>query len=340
MIASLWQRPAALFRQWSDRWLRRRIPRTRGLTLNQRRIFILPTRDGMGFLLMLTAIFIGGINYANSLILGVAFLLVSVFLVSILHTYANLSGLRISAGRSENAFAGEEAVFWVTLSSGSPVDVDSTAVSGREHESIRLCWGTATPQMVDLIESHEVAVRMLLPVAERGVYHPPRLKVETWFPLGLLTAWSVIELDMSCLVYPRPRESELPARGDVSAMPGEQRRPRGSDDFDGLKPYVPGDHPRHIAWKNYARTGELYAKQFIARDEHERWLDWYAFGGFGVEERLSRLCYWVVRYGDEGRSFGLKLPALEIAPGSGELQVKRCLEQLARYGLSETDASV
>ena len=329
MIALL-QRPKKLFNSWSENWLKRRLPRTRSLTLNQRRIFIIPTRDGIGFLLMLAAIFVGGINYANSLILGVSFLLVSLFLVSILHTYGNLSGLQVSAGRSQSAFVGEEAVLTVNLSSES----------GQDYEAIRLDWGKGKPQSVDLIDAKELSVRMLLPMTQRGYYYPPRLKVETRFPLGLLRAWSWIDLDTNCLVYPKPKPNDYPRRSEGAGLDGERLLNEGSDDFDGLKTYVAGDSPRNVAWKTYARTGEMYSKVFVGQEEHEQWLSWEAFAGLAIEERLSRLCYWVVQFSDDGRTFGLRLPGIEIRPRRGEPHRRECLERLACYGLTDTNSTL
>ncbi|MCW8886992.1 MAG: DUF58 domain-containing protein [Motiliproteus sp.] len=317
---SLLRRPRAIFQQWSEDWLSRRLPKSRSLTLNQRRIFILPTRDGLGYLMMLTAIFIGGINYANSLMLGIAFLLVSLFLISILHTYGNLSGLQISAGRTENAFVGEDAVFWLSLQGAAK----------QQHESIRLTWQSGAGELVDLIESPQQQVRMLLPVHQRGHFSPKRLKIETCFPLGLLRAWSWIDMDMSCLVYPKPIKNAYPESLYRNGEEGDQLVQEGSDDFDGLKDYVAGDNPRHIAWKNYARSGDLYSKVFVGYEDHERWLDWQAYGD-EIELRLSKLSYWVVRLRDQDHSFGLRLPGIEIAPGRGEQHARHCLEALALY---------
>jgi len=313
------------YRHWSDQWLRRRAPRCRRAVLDQRRIFILPTRNGLYFLLMALAIFLGGINYGNSLILGTAFLLISLFMVSILHTFANLSGLVLEAGRAESAFAGEEAAFSLRLRAGS----------GRGHEAVRLSWGRALPQFVDLIDRPEAGVTLLLPVTRRGYYRPRRLKLETWFPLGLLRAWSWIDLDMAAYVYPAPIACAYPQRLDAGGPEGELLAGEGSDDFDGLRRYRPGDSPRQIAWRHYARSGELHSKQFVARRSAAHWLEWEMFAGLPVEQRLGRLCYWVRQLSERNQRYGLRLPGLELAPEQGREQERRCLEALALYGLAD-----
>ena len=56
-------------------------------------------------------LFVAGVNYDNTMILNFSFFLVSLFVVNILQTFSNLSGMEVSAGHSEPAFVGAEAKF-------------------------------------------------------------------------------------------------------------------------------------------------------------------------------------------------------------------------------------
>ncbi len=308
--------------QCSAGWLNRRLPRSHSATLNQRRIFILPTRNGLYFLLMTVVLFLGGINYANSLILLVALMLVSLFLVAILHTYANLSGLTLESGRTQPAFVGQEAAIGIRLHSGR-----------REHQSIQLSWPGLLPQRLDLVDNASCAIKLLLPVTQRGLCRPPRLRVESCYPLGLLRAWSWVALDSQCLVYPQAIEDSYPLRDARGGGQGERLAQQGSDDFDGLRRYQDGDNPRRIAWKSYAREGRLYTKVFASYSAEAHWLEWGAYAGMAQEARLSRLCYWVLRLNQQQRRFGLRLPGVELPPDYGDPHRLRCLKALALYGL-------
>lgn len=308
--------------QWLEGWLSRRLPRSHSATLNQRRIFILPTRNGLYFLLMTAVLFLGGINYGNSLILLVALMLVSLFLVSILHTYANLSGLTLESGRTQPAFVGQEAAIGIRLRSG-----------GREHESIQLSWPGLRPQRLDLLNNGCCDITLLLPVSQRGFCRPPRLRVESCYPLGLLRAWSWVALDSQCLVYPQAIADSYPLREAQGGGQGERLAQQGSDDFDGLRRYQEGDNPRRIAWKSYAREGRLYTKVFASYSTEEHWLEWDAYAGMAQEARLSRLCHWVLKLDQQQHRFGLRLPGVELAPASGDPHRLRCLKSLALYGL-------
>src|SRR5687768_5226961 len=85
------------------------------VVLVQRRIFILPARPGVAFAFVLLLMLVGSINYSLSLGFVLTFLLGSVGFTAMLHTFRNLAGLRIKAGRTAPVFAGETARFAVCL---------------------------------------------------------------------------------------------------------------------------------------------------------------------------------------------------------------------------------
>ncbi|MFH7617396.1 DUF58 domain-containing protein, partial [Pseudomonas syringae pv. tagetis] len=82
----------------------RRIPPASRITLVHRRIFIMPTRIGLTFALVLVLMLLVAINYQISLSYGLTFLLMSVGVLAILQTYRNVSGLILSAGVTRSLF--------------------------------------------------------------------------------------------------------------------------------------------------------------------------------------------------------------------------------------------
>lgn len=311
------------YRQRWQRWLNRRIPRETQVTLNQRRIFIFLTRQGGLAGLMVTALFVGGINYANNLLLALSFFLASLFVIAIHHTYANLSGLRITAVSASPAFAGEEARFLLRFDD----------VREREHESLVLEWNGATVSVAWVNGVQEVAVP--LATRQRGWFRPPRLKLSSTYPLGLLRAWTWLDLDMAAVVYPHPEPSDTLPAGPGRDGEGERQRKRGHEDFDGLRDFVAGDPLAHISWKHLARGRGLLTKTYASEEIGSDMLDWDALPGLGIETRLSRLAWWVVLLAQQNHAFGLRLPGTEIAAGLGIEQRDACLRALALFGREE-----
>ncbi|CDM40391.1 DUF58 domain-containing protein [Ectopseudomonas oleovorans] len=312
---------AALKPLW-QRWLARRIPPAASVRLNQRRIFILPSRVGGAFAVALLLMLLVGINYQNSLAYGLTFLLMAVFVVTILHTYRNLAGLVLKAGGGAAVFVGEQACFRVRLESRE-----------REHQAIALGWPPAELMLRDVPRQGQTEVDLSQPAVRRGWLRPERLRVESRFPLGLLVAWSWVDLDQAVLVYPRPLEGELPLSAglDDEEEEGMRARGQGADDFQGLREYQPGDSKRRLDWKAYSRGQGLLVKDFAMLSGHDLWLDFDSLGG-DSEMRLSLLCYWVLQFTERQQTFGLQLPGQVIAPDYGEGHRDVCLRALALFG--------
>ena len=315
--------------------MRSRIRPQSPVTLQQRIIYILPTRSGLMFLVAVGIIFIAAINYAVSLAFGLAFFMISVWVLGILYTWNNLNGLQLTALSTPAVFCGEEIAFNVLLSRSLH----------RKHESLELHyqedWRTRRPTLecpvihTDLVDADREQVQVIAPARRRGHYKAPLVRVSTTFPLGLARAWSIVDLDQHCLVYPRPVAFQMDQFNSGSGGSDDASiSKRGSEDFYGLREYVPGDPLRQVAWKAVARGQGMQVKEFVDYVDSKIWLDWDMFYGFSTEERLSRLCYCVLQLSKSGNPFGLKIPGTEIPPGTGPEHKLRLLKALALFGES------
>ena len=294
----------------------------REAVLARRRVFMLPTRAGVVFALVLLLMLAGSINYALSLGFILTFLLAGLGITGILHTYRNLAGLRITAARTSAVFAGEVAQFRVRIENRSGTDRYSLALTRNKRDVTRVDAPAAC------------AVIAVAPVGtvRRGVLRPGRFTLFTRFPIGLFHAWSYVELDTECLVYPRPATPGLPLPHDVSHFPEGSRAGRGTQDFSGLRDYQPGDAPRHIAWKAAARGQALLTKQFIGGASGElRFSLAQLPADLGLEEKLSCLTRWVLDANRAGLAYALELPGTLLPLSSGAAHRERCLEALARF---------
>jgi uncharacterized protein (DUF58 family) len=308
-----------------SRWLDRRIPRSHRLTLSQQSIFIFPTVTGFAFGGLVMLLVLGAINYQNSLVYGVAFLLGSLFLVTILYTFRNLSGLTIELVEAATGFVGEDVEFQVRVS----------RPKGKGREGVQLGWLGAIPQWAELYDSEACTVRLFVRATHRGWLDPGRLLIETHYPLGLLRAWTWVDLGGRALVYPQPlfidRPEQVARRGDD----GELIDPQGSDDFSDMRRYRSGDPVRHIMWRVYARSDQLVVKEYANYLDPRLMLDYDRVSG-GVEERLSRLTGMALNAARSAREFGLVLPGMSINPGIGDGHRDAVLKALALHGLPQT----
>ncbi|HEU0225419.1 MAG TPA: DUF58 domain-containing protein [Steroidobacteraceae bacterium] len=312
----------AYLRRRVREWIRRRQgPDTGPVTLRRGRIYILPTGLGIAFGVMLFAMLMGSLNYANNLGLALTFLLGSLGVVAMQACHRNLETLIAREAGADPPFAGDDAVFRLALANPG----------GLPRRDLEASANAAPAPAVTVDAAGEATVRIAVPTRRRGWVTLERLEIATRFPYGLFRAWAVLHPGLRCLVFPRPA-ADAPPPPPVPGEAGGAAR-RGEDDFAGLKDYHPGDPPRHIAWKAYARAGELLVKEFSGAAEPLPVFDLADAPGADLEARLSVLARWIVDAQARGETYGLRLPGLEIPPQPGEAQRRRCLAALATFEL-------
>lgn len=306
-----------------DRFIRRcRSDRQGRATVGPQQIYIIPTRQGLGFGLLLILMWIGSINYANNLGLLLTFLLSGLGLMAMLHTWRNLLGLSLRRGRSEPVFKGQQARFEIRVSNPRR----------DERPGIQLQVAAGEPVSGDLAPGGEEIFTLNVRAARRGRFPLPRCTLSTRYPLGLLYAWCYLELAAETLVYPAPGP-RTPAISQPSYRPSPHGdKGVGSDDFIGLRSYRPGDSPRQIDWKAQAREQGLHTKQFGGDRADMLWIDWAHYPELETEARLSALCRAVLEAAEQQQAFGLRLPDRELKPARGNTQLQAALAALALYG--------
>ena len=291
------------------------------LTLHN--LYILPSRLGFYFLLMLSVVWLIGTNYQNNLILSLVFLLLSVFLIGILRTFSNLVGIKISYLRAEPVFASDEVFFQFKLESARK----------KKRESIELSWqfSNLEPVIVDLAPGESKVVKVPLKTQKRGKLKPSRLLIQTYFPLGMYRCWTWIRWEIDTVVYAKPISVERIA-SLATDEEGDGTHPTiGGDDYNGLHEYRPGDQLKHVAWKSYAKGLGLYTKEFGQSLSHELWLDYEATLGHDMESKLSGLTYWALEYHQMDEHYGLRLPGFSLEPNKGERHKNDVLTAIALH---------
>lgn len=302
--------------------------------LGARRLYILPTRAGLVFAVLVLGLLIGAINYGLSLAYLFTFWFAGIGIVGMMHTQRNLSGLKLQTHTSPPVFAGEHARLLLEIENSSRLP----------RYRIRLAHPNGTAQASDVPAAGKAELALVMQECKRGWQPLGRFAIESRYPLGLFRCWTVLEMNgpdstpHGVLIYPMPAHDPLP----LPASPGVEKNEKPSrfegDDFTGLRGYQTGDPPRRIAWKAAARSHHLLTKQFNTENpapgNAQFRLEWSRTPEQETEARLSRLTRWALDAHAAGAMFELILPGRSIAMGSGEAHLRSCLEALARYGQS------
>jgi uncharacterized protein (DUF58 family) len=300
------------------------VPAPGEVILGRRQLFMLPTRFGLLFALLLVVQLLAAINYANGLAYALTFLLGSLAVVSMLYTHRNLMRLRIAAGTCAPVFSGEIARFRIHLANDGPIPRFGVAVVHNKNQMAR----------VDIPAHGSAEVEISVPAVKRGDLAFPDVALSTRFPLGLLYSWSRrVSLHKPCLVYPCPADPTPRPPGETEAPEPIQGINAGGDDYIGTREFRPGDSPHHVDWKAVARGVGWYIKQFGGSQQAMVWLEWDTLTGLDTETRLSLLTRWVLDAERDGLLYGLRLPDKTYAPAAGASHQHECLRALALFGL-------
>jgi len=292
-------------------------------TLDRRHVYILPTRSGMLFGLILAGMLLGSINYTLSLGFVLVFWLGGLGVVAMLHTWRNLAHLSVVPGRIKPVFAGETARFHFIVREHNH----------RSRHAIGMQQDKDLPVLEDVPADGEAEICLPLLTTRRGWLRTGRISVFTQFPLGLFHAWGYVELDTACLVYPHPAPPGVPLpQNSIQQAPRGTYSTGGDEDFSGLRSYKTGDSMRRVDWKASAREQGMYTKEFQGQGQQVLWLDWETTAGRDTEARLSLLTRWVLDAHEAGIAWGLRLPAITLQSGDGDTHLQESLRALALHG--------
>lgn len=317
--------PNALRQRFAAWALRRQRSHQGTITLSQRVIYILPTRQGIALGFLLALMLLGDINYSLSLGYVLTFLLAMMAVMSMLHAFRNLARLEVRAGGARPVFCGETARFAFHFRNPGTLERYQLVLRHENGDTVAF----------DAPARQDTEVAFPVAAARRGWLQSGRLTLYTEFPLGLFHAWTYLHFDTRCLVYPRPIEEAVLPPGETPDGAGK-RSIAGDDDFAGLRGYVEGDALPRIAWKAYARERGLQVKQFSTQVGEELWLDFAAAPESDTEGKLARMARWVLDAEAQGLRYGLKLPDGEVPPNVGSAHRDECLRRLALFDRDET----
>jgi uncharacterized protein (DUF58 family) len=305
-------------------WVKRRQGTdTLPLTLQRRRLYILPTRAGLGFGTLLVFMLIAGLNYANSVAMFLTFLLGGFALVTMHLCHRNLQGASLYAAHAPPTFALRPGTLYLTLGNEAPMTRYRIESGVSDDPTLHADVPAQGRQHIDL------------PVAapKRGIVTIERVRLTTVHPFGLFRTWTWVHAPIEMLVYPRPAGS-LPMPTESGRKAGNRSQGHsGADEWHSLRPFRDGDSPRQVDWKAYAREAPLLVKEYTAMGSELRVFDFNRLGNLDTEARLEQLSRWVVDAEERGDRYGLELPGVHIAPDRGTDHRHKCLAALAVHGL-------
>lgn len=290
------------------------------LRISWRRIFILPTKPGLFFGLVVLLMLIASLNFNNNMGLMMTFLLFGLAQVAIYRVFFNLKDLIINHVTAQPIFLGNKAEFLIYLKSTiTKYDICVNLLEKKKKNCLP-----------ELIANEIKPLGYTTQTKKRGWLVLGKIKIHTSFPFGLFFAWIVTNIEAKCLVYPMPEKAPPPFPTHPQSD-GETNTIKQGEDFHGLKPFASGDSMRLIAWKRTAQTGELISREFQQTHGKKLYLDFTQIPLAETEAKLSRLTAWVMSAQQKQLDYCLKLPNFDSGFGNSSQHYLTCLKNLALF---------
>jgi len=313
------------------------------------RVFILPTRFGVYFITIIFILFLMSLSYGHSLAISATFLFVSIVVISIVYTNYNLYGVYLLEERSKKTFFIKDD-FQISLDnewSRPRPDIEIEVNLHSLHEKRALTYSGAT-SLQGLMDSSVNLKPLASLKSRRGAYHIEKIKVSSAFPFGLFRSWKFLKPSSeqsTIYIFPNPLEPK--AEGEIVFGPQNMQKDQvdmskqtkrlvtrsgvGTENFYEHSPYRDSGGIKRIDWKIYSRTHELFEKNY--EDEHKSryLLDRKNFQSYPLELQMSYLCFYILKFTREGKSFALILNDETPHWDSGKKYEQSCLIRLSEF---------
>lgn len=336
-----------------QRYLFKRIKRESQTELTARRIYILPTREGVFFCITIFLLLAGAMNYNNSLLFIFTFLLAGIGIITMYHTHNNLLHAITRANETAAVYAGEDLIIPIQISLKSNqtkarynlvLEIFDTENRNLKKDKKKNSKKNSSKknkftqqQFFDLGENEKHITNFRIETSKRGYLKPPRLTLSSRYPLGLLRAWSNLLLDQQYLVYPKPLAKAELYKIKFSAEDGAGEQGKGHDEFIELREKTPSDAYTHVHWKVFARSGLMLVKQYGGTASENINLKWSDFPQYDTEKRLSLFTRILLEAYQQQQFFSLELPNEFVPLGAGSVNLHHCLKVLALFQTDESE---
>ena len=297
-------------------------------SVGRKQLYILPTKIGWYFALLLVALFGIAVKFDNQAAFMMLFILVGIGNAVMLSTHNNVIRLELEMGSVAHCFATQHV----------KANLRITNPTRRARYAIYVACGDHT-QVIDLAAHDSKSLTLEIMAPERGRLELEPVILSSQYPAGLFFCWTKRSyFAASAIVYPEPVDLvDL----TISQHEGQHEIDRGAEvisqgDFRGLRHFQEGDRLRDVHWPALAKTNKLITKEYDTPSVSQHSFVWEDLPQhLSTENKLSQLSYWINRADSQGVRFSLSLPTASFVLNEGPSHKHDCLSALALFPKDE-----
>jgi len=293
--------------------------------------FMMPTNEGIRFLLATLLLALASFNTGNNLIYLIFGLMLSIILLSYVLAALNTRGLRLKVKVPGPVYASEESEVIIRIRN----EKRFASYSIR----IRLPDELSSSAFLPFIQGGGASsVRARISPKARGVFGYGSFIIESSFPFIFFKRRCKVHVDGSLTVYPALMDIDLGVLWGNKGEGAHTQRPGEGDELLSLREFREGDSQKSVHWKASAKSHGLLVKEYASLMPKTVVL-MIDGSGESSPDLFERSVSWAasaaIRLIESGYYTGLAAPGAYIPYGSGKGHLFRLLDQMAV--LSEQD---
>jgi uncharacterized protein (DUF58 family) len=256
------------------------------------RQYIMPTPSGYSFGICSFILFLAGIIYGNNIVLALAFLGTSFFVIEMFQTHYALKNLNLKHSPIEDQFMGRAHAITLQTEHG---EFSEIKISKKEL--------FAASQKQTYSEAKGQRIILAIEKMQRGLHKIERSRLTLWGEFHLFFTWKYLDENLEFYTYPAIKQTDevIKAHARID-LPEEFDGHKKTDSFSS----------KRIDWKVYGKTKELYEKTFSSESSDDLILNYNDLQG-DHEEKLSLITSILYYTGKHYKKITIILPTGEIS---------------------------
>jgi hypothetical protein len=176
------------------------------------------------------------------------------------------------------------------------------SLNDRERLNLNISNNENKIKNVDLTNQKKIAFKNIF--LKRGVYEIPTLRLESFFPFGIIKTFGVVIFDQKIHIYPEPIK---PPQDLIKNLMIVNNLDENDYEFDRIEEASPGESLSRISWRHYSIKNKLFSKKFInSENNKEILIDIDLLNKKNLEKALSNAVYLIEYYYNKKINFALK----------------------------------
>ena len=304
------------------KWFYKRFTnKSKSIKLGLKNLYIFPNLYGFYWLSIIIFLYILGINLEASFTVFIAYLMTSIFFISLFLTHFNLHGLELSTSKENINFANSIINYSLLLKS-KKIRSNIKLKFINKNNKFRTIENICGNSEISLTSSG----------MKRGIYFPDTIYGESSSPLSLFNCWFYWNPQKIIIVAPERKKGQIELQ--YTDMSGDSKNSDllefSVDELKDLRDYTKGEKKSLIYWKLFAKSKKLQTK--IYQNESNKIKSLGLNHALPLERGLENLCFAVHEEFIRNNIYAIQLnEEINNLPGNGLDHYKNTLYLLAKF---------